>query len=61
MENTINVNDEQFVGPETSDPLTLSGLGYFRLILDWGGGEITPPRFFALGTSHGHVNYVVVS
>ena len=37
--------------------VTLSGLGYFRLILDW-RGEINPPGFFALGTSHGHVNYV---
>ena len=38
--------------------LTLSGLGYFRLILDWGNH---PPWFFALGTSQRHVNYVVVS
>ena len=28
--------------------LTLSGLGYFRLILDWGGDQPPPPWFLGL-------------
>ena len=41
--------------------LTLSGPGYFRLILtQGGGGKFDPPWFFAFGTFHGHENYIVV-